>query len=301
MELNPGRYYSWKRRFQASGREGLRNHKSSPGSCPHALLEEEKEAIIDYALKHPDTRHRKLAYNMQDEGVVYASPSTVYRVLKAENLIPSKDYHKERKADGKIEVSTPNVLWHTDITYIPVEDGHAYLISVLDDYSRYVIHSELSRTMTADDMERILSRALYKADLFEAPAEERPALISDNGTQLIAKSFTSFLEEWDIEHIRTAVRHPETNGKIEVLHKTIKYENVYVKERYQSFYEAKKDIEDFIDKYNHTRLHQGIDFVTPYQKYTGKAEKIINKRKKQHKKAIERRKRFNRKSHAKAA
>lgn len=301
LKLNPDRYYRWKRKYKSQGMEGLRNHKSSPKSCPHKLLEEEREAIIDYALKHPDIRHRKLTYNMQDEEIAFVSPSTVYRVLKSEDLIPEQDYHEPQEADGKINVSGPDQMYHIDITYIPVNNQHSYLISVLDGYSRKIIHSELSLTMTAEDMKRVLNKAMFKAGLFEKPEDQRPVLVSDNGTQLVANSFKDFLKEWDIKHIRTAVKHPESNGKIEVFHKTIKYEKVYVQEQYKSFYEAKKDIEEFIEYYNSSRLHQGIGFVTPNQKYNGEEEKIKNERKQKHQKAIERRKRLNRKQKSNAA
>jgi len=294
LELNSDRYYRWRRQFNLEGIDGLKNNKSTPAKCPHSLLEEERKAIIDYAIKHPDVRHRKLAYMMQREDVVYVSPSTVYRVLKEEGLIPTRSYNKKRKADGKIEVKEPNKMWHLDITYIPVEQTHAYLISVLDGYSRYVVHAELSMSMTSDDIERVMSRAMFKENLYEKPVEQRSVLVTGNGTQIVSRSFQQFLREWEIEHIRTAVRHPESNGKIEVFHKTVKYENVYVKEKYQSFYEAKEDLEKFIQYYNHQRLHQGIGFVTPYEKHIGKAEQIINERKKKHEKAIERRKRLNR-------
>jgi len=260
-----------------------------------------KEAIIDYALDHPNVRHRKLAKNMIDDDIAYVSASSVYRVLKEEGLVFEQEYHKKKKADGIIEVDQPNKMWHTDISYIPVKNTHAYLICVLDGYSRKIIYGELSQTMTSEDMKRVLSRAMFKAGIFEKEAAERPALISDNGTQLVSKSFTKFLEEWQIKHIRTAVRHPETNGKIEVFHKTIKYENVYRKATYQSFYEAREDIENFIDHYNTNRLHQGIEFVTPDQKYNGEADKILDERKKKHQTAINRRKRLNRERKSKAA
>ena len=280
---------------------GLENQKSAPEACPHSLLEEEREAILDYALEHPDIRHRKLAYNMQDEDIAYVSPSSVYRVLKSEGLIPEQEYHEKQKSDGKIEINQPDQMYHTDITYIPVNDQHAYLISVLDGYSRKIIHGELSLTMTSEDMKRVLNKAMFKAGLFEKPKDQRPVLVSDNGTQLVSNSFQQFLKEWDIEHIRTAVKHPECNGKIEVFHKTIKYEHIYVKEQYQSFYEAKEDIEEFIKYYNSERLHQGINFITPNQKYNGQGDKIINQRKQKHKKAIERRKRLNRQQKSIAA
>ena len=214
LKLNSERYYRWKRNYNKEGLEGLKNNKSNPKSCPHQLLDEEKEAIINYALEHPDVRHRKLAYNMQDEDVVYVSPSSVYRVLKEENLIPEQEYHEKQKSDGKIEVNEPDKMYHTDITYIPVADQHSYFISVLDGYSRKIIHGELSLTMTADDMERVMSKAMFKAGIFEKLEDQRPVLVSDNGTQLVSNSFKDFLKEWNIKHIRTAVRHPECNGKI---------------------------------------------------------------------------------------
>ena len=238
---------------------------------------------------------------MKDKDIVHVSPSSVYRVLKDNNLISSQEYHQEKSADGEITVQEPNTMWHMDITYIPVADGHAYLISVLDGYSRYIVHSKLSLTMTTEAVKEVLSRALFKADLFEVPDEDKPMLISDNGTQFVSNNFQDFLNDLDIEHIRTAVRHPESNGKIEVFHKTIKHENIYIKEKYQSFYEAQDDINQFIETYNHKRLHQGVNFVTPYQKYTGKDKEIIETRNQKHQNAIERRKRLNKVKKSKVA
>ena len=294
LELNPGRYYKWRRMLKEYGYPFLINKKSRAQGCPHKLLEFERQRIIGYALKHSDIRHRKLCYAMQDDGVAYVSPSTVYRVLRDEGLIAQYELPKKRNADGSVGARKPNDIWHMDITYIPVEKKHAYLITVLDGYSRYPVHHELSQTMTADDMQGVMSRALAKAGLFQAPPEQRPALISDNGTQLVAKSFQKFLNTWDIEHRRIAVRHPESNGKIEVFHRTIKYERVYVKEQYKTYYEAKDDLDQFIRYYAEERLHQGIGFVTPLSKYNGKAEKIVSKRKHNHQKAIEKRKQENR-------
>ena len=294
LKLHPGRYYRWRRLFKAHGFESLINKKSRAHSCPHKLLESERQRIIDYALKYPDLRHRKLCYAMQDDGVAYVSPSTVYRVLKDKGLISQYELPKKRSVDGSVKVKKPNDVWHIDITYIPVAQRHAYLITVLDGYSRDPVHHELSQTMTADDMQGVMSRALAKAGLFEVPAAERPALVSDNGTQLVANSFQKFLNTWDIEHRRIAVRHPESNGKIEVFHKTIKYERVYVKEQYETFYEARDDLDEFIRYYAEERLHQGIGFVTPESRYNGKAEKIVSRRKQNHQKAIEQRKQKNR-------
>ena len=302
LKLNRSRYYRWKSRYEEHGFAGLKDKKPTPNGPVHSLLDEEKEAIIEHALDNPDTRHRKLAYELQNEDIVHVSPSSVYRVLKAEGLINERNEPKQdTSADGKIEVEKPNKMWHLDITYIPIKDIHAYQITVLDGCSRLAVHSELSRTMQADDIERVMSRALFKEDLFEADEDDRPVLVTDNGSQILSHSFQDFLKEWNIKHIRTAVRHPESNGKIEVFHKTIKYENIYVQKRYENFYEAQEDLDEFIEKYNNDRLHQGIDYVTPQEKHSGKAEKIVKEREKKHKQAIARRKRLNREAKAQAA
>jgi len=298
--LNRSRYYRWKKRYKTHGYDGLKDKQPTPNGPVHSILDEEKKAIIDYAIDNPDIKHRNLAYRMKNEDICYVSPSTVYRVLNEEGLIPKRDKPvQDKKADGKIEVKKPNKMWHLDITYIPVKRTHAYQITVLDGCSRVVVHSELSLTMQADDIERVMSRALFKEDLFET--EKKPVLVTDNGTQILADSFQDFLKRWDIKHIRTAVRHPESNGKIEVFHKTIKYENVYVKKKYETFHQAEKDLKKFVEYYNTERLHQAIGYVTPYEKHSGLAEKIIKERKMKHKKAIMRRKRLNKAAASQAA
>ena len=134
-----------------------------------------------------------------------------------------------------------------------------------------------------------------QAGLLEVDEEKQPALVSEKGTQLVAKSFQKFLNTWKIEHRRIAVRHPESNGKIEVFHKTVKHERIYIQETYQTFYEAKDDLDDFIRYYAEERLHQGIGFVTPKDRYTGKDKEIIQQRELNHRRALEKRKRQNRK------
>ena len=138
LKLNRSRYYRWNRRYEEHGFAGLKDKKPTPNGPVHSLLDEEKEAIIEYALDNPDTRHRKLAYELQNEDIVYVSPSSVYRVLKAEGLINERtEPQQDTSADGKIEVEKPNKMWHLDITYIPIKDIHAYQITVLDGCSLF--------------------------------------------------------------------------------------------------------------------------------------------------------------------
>lgn len=292
LELSKSRYYDWRKKWFENGPDGLKDQTSGPEACPHQLLPEERRTVIEMALEHPNRRHRKLAKWMQNEGIAFVSESSVYRLLKRQGLIPSRPVMDRPDRDGEITVSRPNEMWHSDITYIPVGNGHAYLISFLDGYSRKIIHHELCRDMTATTVERLYDEALKKAGLLEA--DEKPILVTDHGSQYLARSFTHLLNELDVEHRLIAIGHPEANGKIEVFHKTIKYEHVYVQQRYDSFYQAKDDIDQFVRYYNTKRLHQSIGYVTPEQKYQGEAEAIIEEREQKHQEAIERRKRLNR-------
>lgn len=291
LGLNPDRYYRWYKQIKegspVAGKKPLR---------PHALLPEEKDAIIEYALE-TEHRHRKLAYELRRKNIVSVSPSSVYRVLKEANLIA--DYKPPKKPLKKREIKAdgPNQVWRTDITYIPTTGGHGYLISVLDSYSRYITHAELLPTMTAGDVKKVVDRALAGEGLIIS--QNKPVLVSDNGTQLVSKSFKKFLKDLGIKHIRTAYRHPESNGRIEVFHKTVKYECVYLKETYPNLLAARQDIESFIHKYNHERLHQGIGFVTPYERHSGQDKAIKKKYKRQLHKALERRKELNTQRHKK--
>lgn len=294
IQLNPNRYYRWRKRYVEDGLNGLQDRISAPRVVAHKLLPEEREAILQAARsrEYIDLRHRKLAYQLQDDGVAFVSPSTVYRVLKAEGLVHEWTLPRADTCDGEIEVTRPNQMWHTDITYIPIAGTRAYLFIVLDGYSRYIVHHELCLSMTARDMERVMAQALENAGI--SASDKMPALVSDNGVQLTAKSFQGLLRRFGIDHRRTAVGHPESNGKIEVFHKTLKYERIYVQDRYTGFFEAQRDIEQFVRHYNTKRLHQGIDFVTPEQRYTGKDVVILEQRKRKHAEAMAYRKQRNR-------
>lgn len=285
LGLNPDRYYRWYRRLEegnpVSGRKPLR---------PHKLLPEEKDAVINYALR-TEHRHRKLAYELRRKNIVSVSPSSVYRVLKEANLIADYNPPKKPLIKREIKADGPNQVWRTDITYIPTVSGHGYLISVLDSYSRYIIHAELLYTMTTGDVKKVIDRALAKENLISS--EKKPLLVSDNGTQLVSKGFKKFLKDLGIKHIRTAYRHPESNGRIEIFHKTLKYECVYLKDRYPNLLVAREDINSFINFYNHKRLHQGIGFVTPHERHTGRDKDIKKSYKEQLQNAMKRRKELN--------
>jgi transposase InsO family protein len=256
----------------------------------HKLLPEEKEKVIAYALVHPELRHRQLAYRLEREQKVFVSPSSCYRVLKFKGLVCAWQPKLITRKEYDFKTTRANQQWQIDICYIPVTDYFMYLILILDDYSRYIVYFELCFTMGQEDVKRVVEFALLKEDLMEG--KEKLQLLSDNGPQLVAISFQQYLRKLGITHLRAAYRHPESKGKIERVFRTIKYEEVFPAE-YQSPKEAEEGISRFIQDYNHLRLHQALDYVTPYERYTGKDKDILNQRKERRKKAEENRKFIN--------
>ncbi len=292
LGLRRERFYDWKDRWDQAGREGLMDDMSGPDSCPHSLLEEEKETVYEMANKHPDLKHRKLAYKMQNEGTCYVSPSSVYRLLRERGLIKERDMDGEDAPDSRDDgPDEPNQQWHTDITYVKVNGRWAKLVSFLDGYSRKIVHWNLAFSISAAQVSRVYDEALKKEGLLEE--KDQPKVVSDNGPRFVGQGFTGLLDELGVDHRTIPVDHPESNGKIEVFHKTLKYEQVYLRDNYESLMEAREDIDDFIEHYNDDRLHQGIDYVTPHQKHEGQAERIIKQRENEHQQAMQRRKRIN--------
>ena len=295
LKLKRGRYWRWKNRYDGT-LSSLEDRAPIAQIRPHALLPEERQEIICFALDNPKERHRKLSFLMIDQDIGYFSPSTAYLVLKKGGAKPWVSLKKPMRRQD-IEVTGPNQVWYIDITYLKVNGRNWYLIPVLDKYSRLIVYWELCWTMTAHDVKRIVDFALEKEGLHLQ--EQKPKIISDNGTQMVAKSFKKFLKDLGIKHIRIAYRHPESQGRIEVFFKTLKYECFYHGE-YQNAHEAHRDIEAFIHYYNYQRLHQGIGFVTPYQKHIGRADAIIAARKAKLALAKELRKALNRGEKVKA-
>jgi transposase InsO family protein len=285
IELISSRYYRWRSKYP-----DLEDKKPVAQRILHKLLPEEKEKVIAYALAFPELRHRKLAYHLEREEKVFVSPSSCYRILKLEGLVCAWEPKLITRKECAFKTIRPNQQWQIDICYIPVADYFMYLILILDDYSRYIVYFELCWSMSQADVRRVVDFALLKAGLIEA--EEKPELLSDNGPQLLAISFRQYLKKLGITHLRAGYRHPEGKGKIERVFRTIKYEEVFPA-AYQSSFEAEQGIKSFIDYYNHERLHQGIDYVTPYERYTGKDQEILNQRKERRKKAEEKRKSIN--------
>ena len=254
LGLSRATFYRW---AKSDGKQEGSGNRRIPKS--HWLLPWEKEAIIAYKRKHPEVGYRRLAYMMLDEGVVAVTPSSVYRVLQEAGLSnrwTSAGGGASRK--GFTQPAAPHEQWHTDIAYLNIHGTHYFFIGVLDGYSRAIVHHEVRTDMRTLDVQVVIERALEKL-----PAGvPRPRIITDNGGQYVSAEFKAYLRERDISHTRTRPRHPQSNGKIERFHKSLKAECVRRKAM-GSLEEARRLIAVYVDEYNNRRLHAALDYLTP--------------------------------------
>jgi len=223
------------------------------------LLLEEREAIVAYKREHPEIGYRRLAYMMLDEGVVAVPPSSVHRVLKQAGL-SSRWTGGDNKAHKKGFEQPKRVheQWHSDIAYLNILGTNYFFISVLDGYSRYIVHHEVRLDMTTTDVEIVMERALAKLPT----GSPRPRLITDNGSQYISAQFKAYLRERKVSHSRSRPRHPQSNGKVERFHKSLKRECVRVTAM-ADLEEARRLIAKYVEQYNTRRLHCALNYLTP--------------------------------------
>lgn len=258
------KYYDWKARF------GQRNIPSRPPSG-HLILPEEKQEIINFYLSQPKEGYRRCAYQLIDNDIAYVSPSSVYRVLSEAGALRQWNRKLSLKGDGFDQPTSPHQHWHMDISYVRLSGIYYYLICVLDGYSRKILNWDLRESMTDVDVGIVHLRALE-----EYPGQT-PRMITDNGSQFTGGEFKKFIAEYGLSHVKTSIAYPQSNGKIERFHKTIKAECIREKLPV-NHKEAKRIIELYIDYYNTQRLHSAVGYVTPHDKISGQAEVIINRR-----------------------
>ena len=272
-------YYRWYRKYTEEGFEGLSNRKSNPKRIWNKIPDEEKEKVVAIALELPDQSPRQLAWHITDKNGYYISESSVYRILKQYDLIPSPAYIVMSASDKfKNPTSRTNELWQTDFTYFKIVGwGWYYLGSILDDYSRYIISWKLFTSMTASDVKELLDIAIEKTNITRVSVRHKPRLLSDNGPCYLAGELKEYLARKEMTHTRGAPYHPMTQGKIERYHRSmknqVKLNNYYFPE------ELTAELERFVGYYNNHRYHESLNNVTPADVYFGRARKIEDKRK----------------------
>ncbi len=282
LEIAPGTYYRWCRAM-ANGKPRAR----SPAGSMYELLDSEREAIIDYALKHPEVRHRELAWKMLDEEVVAVSASSVYRVLREANLVCRwKPKAKVKGTDRDDKPSRPDEKWQTDIKYVRVGARNYYLLSFMDVYSRYIVHHELLTWMDGQSVAVEAAAAIATLD-----ADVRPDIQSDHGSGFIAREFAETLSETGVTHTKIRPHTPTDNAEIERYHRTIG-ERID-EEELENVTQAKAVIGGIIDAYNQVRLHSALSFLRPVDYYRGDPETLLAERRRKLQAARELRKQEN--------
>jgi putative transposase len=276
LELGPSKFHAWKRRYGTACEHN--------GKVPRDFwLEDwEKAAIVEYHDRHPLEGYRRLAYMMLDDDVVAVSPATVYRVLKAAGRLDRRKFSPSKQGTGFVQPLRPHQHWHVDVSYINIDGTFYSLTSVLDGCSRFIVHWELRESMTEQDVEVILQKAL------EEYPEEKPRVITDNGPQFIARDFKQFIRLVGITHVRTRPYYPQSNGKIERWHGSLKRECIRPSCP-ATLEEARRRVADFVKHYNEVRLHSAIGYVTPLDKLAGLERVIFAERDRKLEEARERR------------
>jgi putative transposase len=262
MELSRSKYYEWRDRY------GKANEHNVLIPRDHWLEPWEKDAIIDFHHRFPLEGYRRLTFMMLDRDIVAVSPSSTYRVLKGAGLLDCWKPKPSLKGTGFVQPLGPHEHWHVDVSYLNICGTFFYLCSLLDGCSRAIVHWELRETMTEADVEIILQRSLEKYP------HAKPRIISDNGPQFIARDFKEFIRIAGLTHVRTSPYYPQSNGKIERWHKSLKNDCIRPGVPL-NLQDARRLVTRFVEHYNTVRLHSAIGYITPADKLDGKEEAIF--------------------------
>jgi putative transposase len=278
LDVPRSSFYRWYRRYRKEGYDGLANRSPNCRRFWNKIPDCEKQRVIDVALAKPELTPRELAWEITDGHGTFISESSVYRILRDYDLVSSPAYIVLSASDEfKHKTSQVNQLWQTDFTYFKIIGwGWYYLSTVLDDYSRYIIAWLLTKTMAADDVKKTLELALNKTGVSGVEVRHRPRLLSDNGPCYLAGELGDYLDQHGIEHTRGRPYHPMTQGKIERYHRTMK--NVINLEHYYLPWQLEHKISEFVQYYNHQRVHESLDNLTPADVYHGRAAQIAKAR-----------------------
>jgi len=265
LKISPSKFYDWKKRY------GKVNEHNALIPRDHWLEVWEKVAILEYYELHPLEGYRRLTYMMMDADIVAASPSSVYRVLKNAGVLGNRKKKESKKGKGFKQPEAAHKDWHIDVTYINICGTFYYLCGILDGYSRYIVHWEIRDQMKEADIEIIVQRAREKYP------DAKPKIISDNGPQFIAKDFKEFIRICGMRHVKTSPYYPQSNGKIERWHQSLKKECIRPKTPV-SLNDSRDIVYEYVNHYNDIRLHSAIGYIAPKDKIEGREKQIFEDR-----------------------
>lgn len=282
-------FYRWYDLYLTGGIDALEDKAPMPTRVWNRIPDDIREEIVDLALDEPELSPRELAVRFTDTRQYFVSEASVYRLLKSHDLIASPVYIVMKAADEFRDKTTAiNQLWQTDFTYLKIIGwGWFYLSTVLDDYSRYIIAYKFTPTMMTSDVTDTLDLALQASGCDHAKVIHKPRLLSDNGPSYVSAELAEYLDDKGMKHSRGAPYHPQTQGKIERWHQTLK--NRILLENYFLPGDLEHQIEAFVDHYNHNRYHESLKNLTPADVYFGRGQAILEQRERIKQKTIEKR------------
>ena len=293
LGISRSTFYVWYKNYLENGYEGLKPKSPNRKSFWNKIPEKEKKKVREIALEKEDLSPRELAFHITDKKGWFISESSVYRILKEYNLITSPKWILMAAADEfKDKTKHVHQQWQTDFTYFKIIGwGWYYLATIMDDYSRYIIHWELCSNMESGDAMRVVEQAIHITGLTE---KKRPRLLSDNGSCYVSSAFKEFIDRQNMGHVKGAPYHPQTQGKIERYHRTMK--NVVKLENYYYPDELRNRLAEFVNFYNNLRYHESLGNVTPADVYFGRQKQIFNRRKEIKIETIKERRKMNQQS-----
>jgi putative transposase len=285
-------YYRWKRRL-GKGSGWLKDRPGGPRRAWNRLRPQEEETILKLAQEHPALSPREVAWTITDQGRFSVSESTAYRVLKRAGLVkPAEVLGFAAGKEYQHKTSRPNQMWASDGAYLKVAGwGWYYLVSVLDDYSRYILAWRLQTDMTSASLIEVVQEAVDLTGMTKVPVVDRTALLTDHGPGYLSRAFTEYLRHVRLRHIVASPYHPQTNGKCERYHRTVKGQVKLVP--YTAPSALREAVAGFVDFYNHCRYHEALGNVTPADVYHSRREEILQRREEVRQRTIEERRRYN--------
>jgi transposase InsO family protein/transposase-like protein len=275
LGINKSTFYKWYQAYTNEGIDGLQPSGRCSKQQWNTIPQEQKNMAVELALEHPQLSSRELAFKLTDEQQVFMSESSVYRILKARGLITSPAHILLSATDEfSDKPAFVHQLWQTDFTYFKILGwGWYYLSTILDDYSRFIVHWELCSSMKAEDVKQTVATAIKKAKLV---SKQRPKLLSDNGACYVSSELKKYLKSEDIIPVHGRPLHPQTQGKIERYHRSMK--NVVKLDNYYCLEELDDALKQFVHYYNHQRYHESLNNLTPADVYYGRGDAILRER-----------------------